>query len=297
MKKFYTTGYKLYTDKINEKIRVSIISDIHFSSTFKDKKINLIIDHMKKINPNYILIPGDIVDNLNELDNERTKLKFYEFLSDLGKISKVIMSYGNHDLYKKENSKLNFFFDKEFYNEINKIENVTLLNNDYYEDKDLYVYGITLSGKYYGHPHKEYLEVLKKELLNIKKCNENNKIKILLMHSPMHVDKVFDYFSQYDYVVCGHMHYGCVPPILNEIWKSDRGIISPTKKLFNCNSRNVLISKKDKIIVNGAVTTFSKGSGILQIFNVFYPIHDTYIDFTNDEKYDLENVLTLRKYN
>lgn len=297
MKKFYTTGYKLYNDKINENIRISVISDIHFSSAFSDKKKERIIKHIKSLNPNYILIPGDIINNLNELDNETTKYSFYSFLEELGKLSKVIISYGNHDLYKKVDSELEFYFDKKMYEEINKIDNITLLNNNYYEDNNLYVYGITLSGEYYGTPQKEYLEVLKKELLNIKKCNENNKIKILLMHSPLHVDEVKDYFSEFNYVICGHMHYGCVPPIINEIWKSNRGIISPTKEIFVNNSRTTLKSKNDKVIVNGAITTFSKGSGIFRMFNILYPMHDTYIDFTSDKKYDLENVFTLKKYN
>ena len=99
---------------------------------------------------------------------------------------------------------------------------------------------------------------------------------------------IYDKLSYFDYFITGHMHNGCIPPIINEIIKGNKGIISPTKKLFPKNTRNTITTIEDKLLVNGPITTFHERTKILQIFNIFYPINMSILEFKKSNKEDLK---------
>ena len=236
MKNFNTTTYKLYN---KDNIKISIISDIHFSYK-TNRKLELLLNHLNKIKPNYILIPGDLIDSVDMIEKQDEKDRLINWLKRLSKISKVIISLGNHDYYKiKEKkflkNKFDYKFDNNFYNEINSIDNIYLLNNDYYSDDVIYIVGITLSYNYYL---KEDINILEKDLnknKNIISNLPNNKLKIIMIHSPYNLDNknILNKLNEFDYFVTGHKHKRCVPPIRNEIWNSNKGIISPHNKILS----------------------------------------------------------------
>ncbi|MBE6160454.1 MAG: metallophosphoesterase [Lactobacillales bacterium] len=294
MKRLHTTTYKLYN---KDNIRISIISDIHFSHGTL-KKLNILLKHLTNIKPNYILIPGDLIDCSDILKDNKVKDEFLIFIKSLSKISKVVISLGNHDFYKIKKRKLiknsyeNYFSYQLFY-EISLINNVYLLDNDKYEDKKIYIAGITVPLEYYK---DESSNSLSKKLNRNKKIISDlpeDKLKILMIHSPMNLNnkRIKNKLKEFDYFVCGHMHNGCVPPIINELWNSSKGIIGPTGKFLVFNARNTLRKKEDKLLVNGPVITFSKCSGIMRIFNIFYPIYNTILDFNKKNEFKIK-----RKY-
>ena len=92
------------------------------------------------------------------------------------------------------------------------------------------------------------------------------------------------------------MHNGCVLPGLYELWNSDRGIISPDKRLFPRYSRSMLKCKGDKLLVNGPIIFFSKCNLFFRLLNKLYPKYMSIIEFTNDSKYDTEKIACNRKY-
>ena len=290
MKIFHTTTYKLYN---KDNIKISIISDIHFSYK-TNRKLELLLNHLNKIKPNYILIPGDLIDSVDMIEKQDEKDRLINWLKRLSKISKVIISLGNHDYYKiKEKkflkNKFDYKFDNNFYNEINSIDNIYLLNNDYYSDDVIYIVGITLSYNYYL---KEDINILEKDLnenKNIISNLPNNKLKIIMIHSPYNLDNknILNKLNEFDYFVTGHMHNGCVPPIINELWNSNKGIISPHNKIFSKNTRNSLKKSSDKLIINGPVTTFQACSSYMQIFNCIYPIYNTILEFNKNNNFNI----------
>ena len=73
MRCFHTTRYDLYN---KNNIKIMIMSDIHFSKCVKDKKLNYITKYINKEQPNYILIPGDLIDSNNDIEvlNEKDRL-------------------------------------------------------------------------------------------------------------------------------------------------------------------------------------------------------------------------------
>ena len=295
MKRLHTTTYKLYN---KDNIRISILSDIHFSHKVKTK-LDKLLKHLNSIKPNYILIPGDLIDSTDMIEETKEKERLLNWIKELSKTSKVIISLGNHDMYKIRKKRIiknrfKYSFPLTFFNEIKSIDNVYLLNNEKYEDDLIYIVGLTAPFSYYSKEKSDillnHLEKNKELVTNL----PNNKLKILLFHSPVNLvkNKILERINEFNYFITGHMHNGCVPPLINELWNSNKGIIAPSGKLFASNERTNLRNKEDKLIINGPVTTFQSCSGIMQMFNIFYPIYNTILEFDKDNT----KIIRKRKY-
>lgn len=277
MKKIILKKYDLKTNKTKETIRISLLSDIHISEIFKIKKLGIIINKIKKEKPDYICIPGDIIDSTNVLDNNDLKKETLNFLKGLSKISKVIISIGNHDVYHLNKSShietKKWTCDKreDYFEEINKIPNVHLLDDETYIDKNIAFTGITLSYRYYKETHEDKEEFYK-EIKNKKIKLDKNKYNILLCHTPVYVLEDLPILKDSDLILSGHMHNGMVHPLMEKIWKGNSGIITPTKKLYpKAKLTRGRVSNKKELIISGGITKLSYSSP-----NIFHPFNDLY---------------------
>lgn len=307
MKCFYTKKYTLYKTKIQKEVCILLFSDLHFSKGVTNRKLDYILKEVKRVNPDYIFISGDLIDSIDVVEKNIDRNRLFQFINKLAKISKVIISLGNHDCYKKEKKSNShyrwvYYYDEMFFRELDAINNVYVLNNECYVDDSIFVTGITNSFEYYEtnstfiNPNDENKEVLMNELASLdsslKKNLPSNKLKFILVHSPVYMNDldVLQILNEYDYILSGHMHNGCVPPILNDLWKSNRGIISPTMRFFAKNERNTLKKLGDKLIVNGAITTLQECSGFMRIMNFIFPLFDTVLEFKKgNEKLVIES--------
>ena len=258
--------FKIINYKIDSKedLIIAHFSDIHFAKKFNYKKLDIILEKMNELKPNYICITGDIVD-----DPKVTKTKelnnLIEFLEKLSKISKVIVGLGNHDTY--ENSKWYLCLK----------DKVILLDNDSYEDKSTYFYGLTMNNKYYKHEDKNVYTLSKK----VKELKLTNKYNILLVHSPINFDKEdIKKINKFDLVLTGHTHNGIMPHFV----PGNRGLIAPNKKILPNNVRNSFESGKSKVIISGGITKLSLKSGIFHLFNPFFASDLNYIYLKNVKK-------------
>ncbi len=311
MKKMqHITTYQLYRSSINNDIKIVSISDLHFSTKVSDCKLQCLYERILKINPKYLFIAGDLIDS--SVVEEEEKVRLLHWLERLSRICTICISIGNHEFYKYENyidesgqkRKTRFYFNNEIFEEISNISNVYVLNNDVYEDDSLYVAGITLPYDYYKKisAHRgENKELLMETLASQRSLLSDlpkNKVKFALIHSPVYLqdEDVKKELLEFDYLIAGHMHNGCVVPGLYEIWRSSRGIISPYKTPLPNNARTNLKTTEDKLIVNGACVTFQKCTGWLQAFNILFPIYMTELVITNDSKYDTSYVYKKSRY-
>lgn len=302
MKRIHESIYYINRSKITNNFKIIVISDFHYNKKIKDKKLSIIINYIKSIKPDYILFAGDIIDSNNTLEDNILRNKLISFLVDLSKISKLIIGIGNHELYYFKNKKKEFFFDKKFFDQLNKLDNIYVLNNKEYEDNNIYIYGLTLRYDYYnGYNEIEDIDELIKSINDVPN-KKNNKLSLLLVHSPINLinkskykksnDKlkyIYDKLSNYDYFITGHMHNGCVFPGLNELWRSEKGIISPKKEFFSNNSRNTLNNIDDKLLVNGPITTFHGNKKLFNKLNFLFPINVSLMIFNNgNDNFKLE---------
>ena len=112
-------------NKYNKKI--ALFADIHYSKKYPLKNLNKIIENININKPDYICIPGDIIDDATIIDDKEIEY-LINFIKELTKISKVILSYGNHDelVIKKHQYKKTTTFFKN----LNKIQNLYFLDNE-----------------------------------------------------------------------------------------------------------------------------------------------------------------------
>lgn len=311
MNKIHETSYKIFNEKVNGNFKVVIISDLHFSYKIDNNYLYKLYCYLKYINPDYILIPGDLIDSINMIEDSKEKERLLRWIQKLS-FTKVIISLASHDFCKKnlsENStsKWEYCYDEKLFEDINNIKNTLVLDNDSFSDNNLYVVGLTQPWEYYNPSEpKDTSCECKEELVNLLNTFRNDlihnlpndKVNLSMIHSPVYLkdDDIEEILKEFDYYISGHMHNGCVPPILYELWKSSRGLITPDKHFFRKNERNTFLTKDDKLIVCGPLTMFQECTGIIQKFNFLYPTYTTLLDFTENSEYDKPKIYTKRKY-
>lgn len=248
MNKFYFTKYEV-SSSTNK--RIVLISDIHYYNKKMSSLLENIYLNINSVKPDYICIPGDFIDERNIYDEEI----FLNFLKKIGSICPVVISIGNHEAKTKHDhlDRLNMFF----MNQIDKIENIHLLNNTSWVHENIRFTGLTL-------PYDSYMETRESSKVVWDTLNEKfdkgvrkDKFNIVLSHSPYCLlyenVKTHKLYQNADLVLCGHTHGGLTPPSLYRIL--NHAFISPERHLFPKNSYGYL--KEEKTIVSSGITKLS----------------------------------------
>ena len=274
----------VYSSKAVKDITLIHLADIHFSKTFNIKKFDKIKKAIYLNNPDYVVITGDTIDNPSITKDKLRIKKLLLFLTDISSFTKVIISLGNHDVFRNE--------DLKFFKNLNDLKNIYIVNNDTYIDEHIYISGLTLPTSYYYNMSKsESTEILLDHLKKNKKLTTNLPIKVpkvSLIHSPIRLTEkeVLDCLKEYDLLLSGHTHGGMVPKILDKVFKQNQGIIAPNKKLLPEVARGKIeknvLNKKITIIINSGITKLSVNSAkILNKLNFLYNIDINKIIITN----------------
>lgn len=267
-------------------IRIIHISDIHYSSIKDINKLEHLYNKLSTYKANYICITGDLIHSNNVIENDMNYKMIVKWIKKLSKLSTILISLGNHDIYIKDGKHIKKYFNNKFWNELDNIENVHVLNNKIYKDDNINVYGYTQSMDYYFKEKDESVEILLKEIKE-NKINRvsKNKINVLLIHSPIHLNNqlVKEELKGYNLILSGHMHNGMILPIIDEIFSNNIGLISPRKKLFPKIARGII--KGDNIImICGAITKFHSSTiPLIKWANVLFPVSINIININNKE--------------
>jgi predicted MPP superfamily phosphohydrolase len=153
---------------------------------------NRLINSLKQINPDIIVMSGDYIEN------EKNIPKFIKLLKSITCIYPVYLSLGNHD-------------HKAFHHDSNRIAGfistieaagaVVLHNSNVKLEKNSRVYNlIGIDDLIHGRPD------LENAFKNIAPSNEGNSANIAFSHNP---DMLFSLpRNKVDYFLCGHFHGG-----------------------------------------------------------------------------------------
>lgn len=179
-----TTEYIVETHKVQEEIRIVQISDLHNKNWGED-----LIKRTKDLNPNYIVLTGDMVDyytpNIQQTLNQ---------IEPLVEIAPVYFVQGNHEGFS-------VWYD-DFVKKLWEI-GVTVLDDTYVENEDCFIIGVMDNS----------LDV---PLL------DSGKLKILLAHRPEH----FDFYAaeEVNLVLSGHTHGGQLRlPLIGGVYAPNQG--------------------------------------------------------------------------
>lgn len=173
----------------NNIIKLLHISDLHldcwnFNSLLFIEKIN-------KIDFDFIILNGDILDNYNYSNQELDS--FFKIFLDKHIFDKIIITIGNHEKHNKNNlnNSIEYFKQKKFN---------LLINNDYLIYKNIKILGVTD----YHFNQKEYQE-------NINNINSSEDNKIIISHNPI-IQKDIINNNTKNLILSGHTHGGQIYP-------------------------------------------------------------------------------------
>ena len=265
--------HTIINGNVKEDINILSISDIHISSIFSYEILSNLIKTIYILKPNYICILGDFIDSPSIVYKEYKKCFF--LLKELSNICPIYMILGNHDyIIYDDYNRYKEFYNEEFFNKINSINNVKLLDDEIVYLKDITVMGYTEKYNVYHNRNLNsfYNDLSKKE--NLYKIN-SNKPSVALIHSPepLKYKNNIDLLKDYNLILSGHYHGGCIPFFLDNIWPiKTGGLITPTKDLFPNDVRGIKkITDKTYLINNEGYTKISKSSlNIKCLDNLFY---------------------------
>lgn len=284
--------------KIKKDTIIALASDFHIDRTVNKERMKKLISNLLKLNPDYILILGDLIDN-TKIDESILEY-VYNLLICLTSVAPTYYIYGNHDFMAKSNLDSN---DKwfEYYN----WEYINLLNNiscfHLVDDKTITLpEKIDLTGIYFPYSYYEidkesndiYLDLVKEKLKNgFLKTFDANNYNILMQHSPNNIfekryyldllnmiREEFNMDVNFDFVISGHLHNGLVPSYISNIIPGNRGLIGlkgPDINLFADNCRGFKqITDTTSGVILPAISTFGAdtfGENKVQKLNNLYP--------------------------
>lgn len=190
---FKITQYSISTEKPVEDLRIILITDLHLKEYGKNNEI--LIDQIKKLEPDLIAVVGDIV-----VHNNRNFDNAISFLNQSAEIAPTYVSAGNHEwtlIHHYKYYKLADVLDNcsAIYLD-NKIRVATIGNNNFI------VCGV------YDEPDARYgfTDEIFPEFNNEK---YNDKFKLLLSHCPLTIANT-QTTPNADLVLSGHEHGGQV---------------------------------------------------------------------------------------
>ncbi|MCL2634343.1 MAG: metallophosphoesterase [Oscillospiraceae bacterium] len=200
-----TTTYEIYSDKIDDEIRIVLITDLHNTVFGKNQK--QLIGRIKDSNPDLILLAGDIFHDYGSRDGAHMLMEGIQGLAPAYFVT------GNHDLSNREISLI--------LNEVTSY-GITILSDSFEEieikGNRIIVAGIDDPVK--GYNHKIEMQRAFGEL------HEKGGYKILLAHRPEDIN----YYTEhpFDLVVSGHAHGGqvFVPFINRGLYVPHQGILA-----------------------------------------------------------------------
>ncbi len=201
--KFQVTEYKIVSSKIKKQACAVVIADLHgFSYGRENEKL---LTRVKRINPNIILIPGDILVSKYS-DTYEVALKT---LQELVKIAPVYYSYGNHESRLRDPERMNHSLFQEYISKV-KEAGILVMETESREiflgENKVQLSALELELEYY---EKGRIVPLEQDYLAKRLPTQKEEMfQILLAHNPAYAKEYIHWGA--DVTFCGHNHGGLV---------------------------------------------------------------------------------------
>lgn len=223
MSKLEIANYIIENKKIpydfNDYVIVQI-SDLHNKSFGKDNIY--LIEEIDKINPQVVVITGDLIDGENK--NFDIALYLLKYLTNKYKVYYIT---GNHEQKALVKNYKELY--KEYFKELSNLSSVHLDNEKIQIKKGnshINLYGLTIPFKCYKYLFDKNKDIdLDKNFLqeNLPLINRD-EYNILLVHTPFYFDEYEKWGA--DLILAGHVHGGVIRlPFVG-------GLLSPNREFF-----------------------------------------------------------------
>lgn len=168
-----------------DRLKVVCVADIHLKNTTSKAFIERLSNKIRDIQPDILLLPGDILESWRNINKEKRDF-FQEHFSKIKPQYGIYISLGNHDFVEKQ----------KLYHDMN----MTLLHDSLINiENKFYVLGL----KYRGNHEKRPID-------SILKNRTANLPVILLDHAPYCLEEAIK--NNIDLQFSGHTHHGQIWP-------------------------------------------------------------------------------------
>ena len=258
------------------------------------KHLNLILKQLKNNKVDLILLPGDILDHLDDKNNKA----FISKLKELTKYAKVYSVIGNHDIIVDIHTyipldKINTYNDIK---ELKEIDNLFLSTSSYnkIELDNMDIHFLVLPNIYY---EKRERKNLCSDFLNDiegYKVNEN-KLNIMLVHSPnplIKKGKIIDnkLLNKMNLILCGHNHGGLTHTSIQDKLNNHLGLVGPYTGLFNKQAYGIYKKNNTHLFISNGVTKISNNTITKKIIGSINKILIPEIDIIRLKKDNIYNL-------
>lgn len=216
-KNSYVNSFDIDIDKpsFKEPVNVIMVSDIHLGNIIKNKRLSNMIDEINSLNPDIVIIAGDIIDSdIKPFLNNNMGREFSKIKSTYG----TYATLGNHDLMTKAESQIVKILEE---NSVKVLRDESILIND-----SFYIIGrddITIN---------RFSENDRASLLNLTHNLDKSKALIVIDHNPKYINESLN--ANIDLQLSGHTHKGQIVPgnlVTNKMFEIDYGYLK--KDNFN----------------------------------------------------------------
>lgn len=257
-------NYLMESIKINKDTTILNITDVHSNI----KALKLIEKYIDTINIDYIVMVGDILDR-HDLKKEND---FIDELINLSKKKQLIISLGNHELYKYKQKKDLTKKDLEktnYYKRLSKSKNIIMTLEDIktITNKDIDITLLNMPDDYYD--KKEDINIFKKYMDKLDKENklDSKKFNILLSHTPnpfirnKKIINDYNLINNCDLILTGHNHAGLMPTFIQDTFNNHIGLFGPFNKLISKTAYGYWENDNKVLLVSNGVTKLSNSNG------------------------------------
>ena len=195
-------------DYLSEAIKIVLISDLHLGAVNSEKRLESIVENIKKLEPDIICIAGDIFnDDFSAIQNPEEAI---DLLKSITTKYGVYASLGNHDGGSTFDEMVRFLEKSD----------IRLLNDEQVIIDDKFI----LIGRVDPSPIGGFGVLQRKDITDIlSSINDTNMPIVVMDHTPT---KLEQYSGTIDLVLSGHTHKGQMFPgnlITNAIFEVDYG--------------------------------------------------------------------------
>lgn len=188
--KIETTRYDISLGETGKSYRIALLSDIHMGAYVRSRHIMKMVQTIKSIKPDLVVISGDLFDVSNGILDDRTELRNISHLLRKIKVKDGVYAVlGNHDPSVTDSRMRRFLKDSR----------IRLLDNQMVELSDILLVGRTDEGNNVRLSWEETVT-----------CN-SRKPMVVLDHKPHGIDEASKHGATL--VLSGHTHQGQFFPI------------------------------------------------------------------------------------
>lgn len=281
--------YTIETGKLKTPIKVALTGDWHVSQIVSDKQYRVLEKKLRKMQPDVIILQGDLFDTPLALDDGKLVRALEKRLKMCAKIAPTLMILGNHDQVEPIHTPPKSYAEyltrvrKGAMTEWRRIcreTGVTLLADKWFEVKGLRIFGFWQGPEFfYCKPGEkgENIPAMKKKLRELGAegvlKTKDGTVSWFAAHAPINELYRMRELAGFSAFSFGHTHGGCVPigvDYVVDVLGGHGGIVAPFMKWFPTRfmrGREIVKGGASYIVNTGMVMAQDSAPKILQCLN------------------------------